>query len=98
MKKSQPSVKEQILQYRDAIDQLDEEIVKLLNKRAHAAMQIGYIKRQAGWPVYVPTREEEVIRHVRQCNPGPLSDAAIQRLFERIIDESRRQERESTSE
>jgi hypothetical protein len=28
-------------------------------------------------------------------NPGPLSDAAIRRLFERIIDEARSAEREA---
>ncbi|RMH62861.1 MAG: chorismate mutase [Calditrichaeota bacterium] len=88
----------QIRVFRETIDRLDEEIVQKLNERARAAMEIGHIKRRAGWPVYVPTREEEVIAHVIKANQGPLSDAAIQRLFERIIDESRRQERESTKE
>ena len=47
-------------------------------------------------PVYVPSREEEVINHVKSLNPGPLSNDAIGRLFERIIDESRRLERETS--
>jgi chorismate mutase len=46
-------------------------------------------------PVYVPSREEDVIRHVQGFNPGPLSAEAIARLYERIIDESRRLEREN---
>jgi chorismate mutase len=35
----------------------------------------------------------EILRNVVKCNPGPLDDAAIRRLFERIIDEARSLER-----
>ena len=82
--------------FRIEIDNLDEQIVHLLNKRAAAATQIGHIKREYNMPVYVPSREEEVIGHVKSLNPGPLSNDAIGRLFERIIDESRRLERETS--
>jgi len=82
--------------YRIEIDNLDEKIVHLLNKRAAAATKIGHIKREYNMPVYVPSREEEVINHVKSLNPGPLSNNAIGRLFERIIDESRRLERETS--
>ncbi len=79
---------------REEIDRIDREIVKLLNRRAVLADQIGDIKRSVGMPVYVPTREEQVIENVKKCNPGPLSGEAIRRIYERIIDESRRLERE----
>ena len=82
--------------FRIEIDKLDEELVRLLNKRAAAATKIGHIKREYQVPVYVPTREEEVLTHVKGLNPGPLSNEAIGRLFERIIDESRRLERETS--
>jgi chorismate mutase len=36
-----------------------------------------------------------VLGHVRALNQGPLNDDAVQRLFERIIDEARRLEREA---
>ncbi len=97
MKPSNDMIKQRIARFRDEIDATDEEIVRLLNKRALAAMEIGHIKKEVNWPVYVPTREEEVIAHVKAVNKGPLSNEAIGRLFERIIDESRRQERESNS-
>jgi len=89
-------LEERIKPFREEIDTLDEEIVRLLNKRAAAATKIGHIKREYNMPVYVPTREEEVISHVKSLNPGPLSNMAIGRLFERIIDESRRLERETS--
>jgi hypothetical protein len=34
-----------------------------------------------------------VLDGVASANPGPLSDAAIRRLFERILDEARSVER-----
>jgi chorismate mutase len=43
--------------------------------------------------VYQPAREAEVLEKVRKANTGPLDDAALMRLFERIIDEARRLER-----
>jgi chorismate mutase len=45
--------------------------------------------------VYDPRREESVIQNVLQHNTGPLSNEAARRLFERIIDESRAQERQT---
>ena len=44
-------------------------------------------------PIYVPEREKQVLLHVEQTSAGPLDPATVRRLFERIIDESRRVER-----
>lgn len=90
------SVEQQLNKLRVKIDSIDTEIVKLLNKRAQFANKIGEIKRAHGLPVYVPEREEQVISNVCKNNPGPLSREAISRIYERIIDESRRLEREET--
>jgi chorismate mutase len=42
----------------------------------------------------VPEREEEVLRNVLAANEGPLSNEAVRRLFERVIDETRALERQ----
>ena len=83
---------------RQRIDELDEELVKLLNQRATCALEIGRLKQQAGMQIYQPHREAEVLKHVQERTTamgGPLSPAALTRLFERIIDEARRLERQS---
>jgi len=85
---------QQIAKLRDKIDEIDRKMVRLINQRAIYADQIGDIKRKLGLPVYVPEREEQVIENVKKNNPGPLSAEAIGRIYERIIDESRRLERE----
>jgi chorismate mutase len=82
---------------REAIDRVDEVLVKLLNQRARYAIEIGEIKGILALPVYSPEREKEVLRHVEQASAGPLDAPSVRRLFERIIDESRRVERESAS-
>jgi chorismate mutase len=78
---------------RRRIDEIDEQLVTLLSARAACALAIGHEKKTAGLEVYQPSREAEVLRHVQQINAGPLDDSAMKRLFERIIDEARRLER-----
>ena len=56
-------------------------------------MEIGRIKRELGLPVYSPEREAFILDRVARENPGPLDATAVRRVFERIIDESRRLER-----
>jgi len=75
-----------ISDWRRKIDELDEQIVALISRRAEAAKAIGELKRQSQLPVYEPGREQAVFDHVRTVNPGPLADAEMQHVYERIID------------
>lgn len=79
--------------WRDEIDRIDEQLIALLNQRSQCAIEIGRIKRERGLPIYTPSREAEVIKHVIGLSAGPLEPDAVRRVFERIIDESRRVER-----
>ena len=72
--------------WRTHIDQMDEQIVRLLSARAEAARAIGDLKQIERLPVYEPQREQAVFDHVRHVNPGPLSDADLLHIYERIID------------
>ncbi len=84
--------------WRDRIDLLDRAMLQIMNERVKCANVIGAIKKKLGMPVYVPSREEEVLRNVTAVNAGPLSDAAVRRLFERVIDETRSLERHKYQE
>jgi chorismate mutase len=81
--------------WRSRIDEIDRKLVELLNERSRCALEIGRIKQAEHLPLYQPDREREVLENAERVNPGPLSDAAIRRLFERIIDEARSAEREA---
>lgn len=79
--------------WRRRIDEIDLRLVELLNERSQCALEIGRLKRGNGQPVYQPERERQVLAAVEQASRGPLSAAAIRRLFERILDEARSVER-----
>jgi chorismate mutase-like protein len=83
----------QMREFRERIDRLDAEIVRLLNARAECALALGRLKEAVGLDTYQPERELAVLEHARATSGGPLDAAAITRLFERIIDENRRLER-----
>ncbi|ABA88572.1 chorismate mutase [Syntrophotalea carbinolica DSM 2380] len=78
---------------RQEIDALDDELLKIFNRRAALALAIGEIKKAEGRAVYDPTREQKIFDRMQGTNPGPLENSAIVRLFERVIDETRRLER-----
>ncbi len=80
--------------WRKKIDEIDLELVELLNRRSQCAIEIGRIKNKLDVEIYDPRREEAVIDNVRSVSSGPLTMEAVQRLFERIVDESRRAQRE----
>src|SRR6266513_335328 len=83
----------ELVRLREAIDKVDEVIVRLLNQRAKYAIEIGEIKGILGLPIYAPEREKDVLHHVEKTCEGPLDASSMRRLFERIIDESRGVER-----
>ncbi len=83
---------------RREIDRLDSQLLRIFNERAALALRIGEEKKGLSLPVYDPAREKRIFQRMREENPGPLDDQAIVRLFERVIDESRRLERIMTTE
>lgn len=84
--------------WRRRIDAIDRVLLALLNERSRCANVIGHIKKRLQLPIYVPSREVEVIENVRRANQGPLPDRAVMHLFERIIDETRSLERQKYQE
>jgi chorismate mutase len=78
-----------ISDWRKKIDELDRDLVRLLNERARCAVEIGKIKRQNGLPILEPSREQEVMQQAFGANEGPLTDEAIQRVLERVVEEGK---------
>jgi chorismate mutase len=88
-----PRAEQELAAWRTRIDVIDGQLMRLLNSRSACAVEIGRVKRRLGLPVYSPEREAAVLERVERENPGPLEPLAVRRVFERIIDESRRLER-----
>src|SRR6185295_891111 len=88
-----------IEELRNRIDMIDAQLVRLLNVRVACAVEVGRLKHDMGLPIYQPDREAQVLTGVRGAATslsGPLTADAVVRIFERIIDEARRAEREAS--
>ncbi len=85
--------KKKIDAIRKKIDKLDHQLLYLLNQRAEQVIELGKIKHKLDLKVFDPKRERDIFVNMTEKNPGPLHVDAIVRIFERIIDESRRLER-----
>jgi chorismate mutase len=79
----------QLEEYRVAIDEIDRRLVALLNERTEIVHCIGRVKGEVQLPVYEPRREDMVFANIAAANHGPISNEAVRRIFERIIDEMR---------
>lgn len=75
-----------IEKYRIEINQIDLDLLKLLNRRAELAYEIGQQKIKNGLPVYVPEREQSVFSRLVEKNTGPIDDEGIKNIFERIME------------
>jgi chorismate mutase/prephenate dehydratase len=79
---------------RAKIDGLDEKLLALLNERAELAKKIAEVKRKKGAPVYVQSREIEILKKVARKNAGPLSAEALAGVFREIFSATRSVEKE----
>ena len=83
-----------ITDWREKIDEIDRDLVRLLNERARCVMEIGRIKRDNKLPIQEPHREQQVLRNALVTSRGPLSSRAMERVFTQIIEEGRELQRE----
>jgi chorismate mutase len=76
--------------WRQEIDEIDAELLRLLNMRARLALKVGALKQAAKLPFCDPDRERTVLQRLKEMNSGPLDERAVNKVFRRIIRESRR--------
>ncbi len=73
---------------RAGIDEVDEEIVRLLDRRARMARRIGEIKQQKGLEAYAPARERAVLDRVESLGEGDFPKRGLEAVFREIISSS----------
>ena len=70
---------------RKRIDTLDEEILRLLNQRTEAVLEIGRLKKKADASYYAPHREQVIINRLSAINRGPFPNTALQIVYKEIV-------------
>ncbi len=78
---------EKLKQLREQIDRLDDELLKLANRRAALAQQIGHLKEDG--VVLRPEREAQILQRLQSNNKGPLNNAAVAQLFTEVMSQCR---------
>jgi len=73
---------------RRKIDNLDQEMIELLNKRANITLNIARLKRETGKSFYSPDREREVLNKIASINKGPLRYSALEAIYREIMSAS----------
>lgn len=68
---------------RARIDTIDDAILKLVSERAGIAQQVGRAKK--GEKIYRPEREAQIVRRLRESNPGPLDGDTVERLIREVM-------------
>ncbi len=69
---------------REKINKIDNELLKLYNKRLEYVLKVGELKHTTNSPIYRPEREKEILDRLKKLNKemgGKLTDRAIDALF-----------------
>lgn len=77
-------------QYRNKIDQIDEQILQLLNKRSVVVKDIGEWKKSTGMKIQDSSREAVVFNKVKKANTGYYTNDSLLTIYQTIINESKK--------
>jgi chorismate mutase/prephenate dehydratase len=90
---AEPSTDESLEALRDQIDDTDRRLLELVNRRAGLARRVGELKKHEDAPIYRPEREAQIMRRLREANPGPLPGEAVEAIWREIVSGCRELER-----
>jgi chorismate mutase/prephenate dehydratase len=84
---SKSSNPQKLVEVRQQIDSLDQQIQELITQRANWAQMVREAKGdlKAAVEYYRPERESQILRRVLDRNDGPLSNEVLLRLFREIM-------------
>lgn len=77
-------------EYRQHIDRIDDEILRLLNERSKSVIEIGKLKKEkdAEANLHTPGREAAIIERLTKQNTGPFPTDAIRSVYREIMSAS----------
>ena len=75
-----PQASPDLAHLRVQIDDIDQQLLDLLNRRARVAEQVGEVKKREGTPFFRPDRVAQVIQKIESANPGPLKNGHVSAL------------------
>jgi chorismate mutase / prephenate dehydratase len=74
-----------LAELRAQIDATDDELLRLLNRRAELVRKVADLKTAASVPFYVPSRERQITERLAAANPGPFPTESIRSVFQEVM-------------
>jgi len=74
--------------YRDQIDKIDDELVRLFTQRMNISARIADFKKENNLPIYVPTRERAILQEIAE-KAGPDMSNYARVLYSLLFELSR---------
>ena len=68
------------------IDEIDNNLLEILNKRASTVIEIGKIKKNNKLNIFDPQREKKMYERLLKLNKGPMKNDMVKEIFQSIID------------
>jgi 3-deoxy-7-phosphoheptulonate synthase/chorismate mutase len=78
-----------LLELREQIDSINQELLRLIQARGELVLEIGDYKRSHDRQAFDPDREEQMLQALESQSAGPYSSAAIREIFDAIFRASR---------
>jgi chorismate mutase len=82
---------------RRAIDSVDARLLELIHERVRLVLEVGEYKARNGLAIYDPERERRLLERLTALAKPPLEPETVRRIFERLVDESRRLEQHNAA-
>jgi len=79
------ALKARLAELRVGIDAADDEILKILNRRAGLVGEVADLKTALAVPFYVPSRERQIGERLAAANPGPFPTGSLRAVFQEIF-------------
>lgn len=79
-----------LLELRDQIDEIDQEIIRLFEERMEVSRQVADFKIRTGKPVFDKERELAKLKKVRELAHTPFNATGTEELFQQIMSMSRK--------
>lgn len=85
---SSSTVPQELVQFRERIDSIDEEILCALARRFEVTERVGQLKAQHGLESVDPVREQEKLQRLRaSAEQKGLDSKLVDELFQRVFNE-----------
>jgi chorismate mutase len=80
-----------VVELRERITGADHEILARVNERIELVEALRRYKLERGYPFFDHAREEWLIAHLTEVNPGPLSPDGVREFFTALLDVVKRE-------